>query len=139
MSELNSISIGQFESIREYHNKYEGLIEKMDRCVIPSERLTNREKEAVFNKGLAQWMREEMIRLGEKKFLEKIEIISKIEEARKMNRKLSNEIPKKKKWCHLHKVATHNDSECFSKKKSYVSQIMDSRFTRKKTSLGIEN
>ncbi len=120
LTELSRIKVGQFRNIRDYVKKFDSLIDDMGRCVISTERLTLREKESYLKAGLAQWMREEMIRLGRRSIQEKLEILAQIEEERRRFRPMETKggrtsgIPKK--WCPLHRSNTHSELECFTLK-----------------------
>ena len=86
MPKIESIKYSQYRNIAEYLDSFEKLIKEANYCLETDEKITQREKEKFFRRGLPQWMKIEFLRLGALTVKGKTKVIREIELYREEDR-----------------------------------------------------
>ncbi|KCZ78508.1 hypothetical protein H311_00458, partial [Anncaliia algerae PRA109] len=121
LNELRDLKLSKNSNIREYMNKFNEILVKVNLCVDKNEQITQREKEELFIAGLPRWIVEEYVKLIKSNHEERVEVLKQLEDLKIGNK--SNDrsyhqgiekVKFSKKWCPLHKTNLHDKRECYA-------------------------
>lgn len=108
LKSLKTIHYKNVNSLLYYYDEYQKRVKEVNRCLSQTEKLTVREKKEILFKGLANWMKKELLRMpDEYSMLRKIERLEEIKNIEKQIKKKSSyeerltKTPKKKNSAHF--------------------------------------
>ncbi|ORE00359.1 TF26 [Hepatospora eriocheir] len=111
--ELKNLKVGRRSNIKEYYEKFSGILQIADLCVSPKERFNDRELSELFYSGIPKWMQYECIRLGNMSLRDKVRILYQLEVKHQEDYQKER---KGNKFNDVNKNQLHNTTETRNKK-----------------------